>query len=252
MKRIKSMMKEGMESKKPRNGDVTNGSTFIHINSIPYELLGVILNECEEYSFISQFICKHWKATYKYLIQPEWNKEIQKSEDRKERITWKEDKISLSFLQWVVDDVKGKNKLTYKSMNRAAYFGDLEMIKWLREQEAPWSEYTCAYAAKGGHLEVLKYLKEQDCPWNDEWTCSYAAKGGHLEVLKWLKEQKYIFTQLACSYAAKGGHLEILKWLREQGCPLGKYTCFWASHIKGSELSKWLKENKCYCNGTVH
>jgi hypothetical protein len=47
--------------------------------------------------------------------------------------------------------------------------------------------YGCAYAAKGGHLEVLKWVRENDFWWS-EWTCACAAEGGHLEVLKWARE----------------------------------------------------------------
>jgi hypothetical protein len=49
------------------------------------------------------------------------------------------------------------------------------MLKWARENDCPWDEETCAYAADGGHLEVLKWARENDCPW-DEWTCAYAAR----------------------------------------------------------------------------
>ena len=59
--------------------------------------------------------------------------------------------------------------------------------EWLRENDCPWSEWTCASAAEYGQLEVLKWLRENDCPWGTS-TCAYAALGGHLEVLKWLRE----------------------------------------------------------------
>jgi hypothetical protein len=250
-KKKKANMKRTLEQKqyelkKPQNGDVIDGSKYIHINSIPYEILGIIMNECEEYSFVSQFICKHWKETYKYLIQPEWNKEIQKREGRKQRITWKH-KIPLSFLQWVVDDVKGKYKFTQLSMNRAALFGDLEMIKWLREQRVPCDKDACDYAAQGGHLEVLKWLREQEAPLG-EWTSVHAAKGGHLEILKWAREQGCGLNQWTYAYAAKQGHLEILKWLREQGCYCDEWeeTCVFAAKEGHLEVLKWIEKQGIY------
>jgi hypothetical protein len=277
-KRTESTTREQIELKKPRNADIS-GVKYIHINSIPYEILGIILNECEEYSFVSQFICKHWQDTYKYLIQPEWNKEIQKKEGRKERLTWNKDKIPLSFLKWVVNNVKGKENLTCKSMDRAALFDDVEMIRWLREQDVPWNEWTCTYAAEGGHLEVLKWLKFQGAPWCrmscsyaaaegnlkilkylkeqgvfcDKWTCAYAAEGGHLKVLKYLKEQACTWNEWTCSYAAKEGHLEVLKWLREQSCPWNEDTCAYAALGGHLEVLKWLREqgapwNKYTCD----
>jgi len=39
-------------------------------------------------------------------------------------------------------------------------------LRWAREHDCPWDEWTCAYAAKGGHLEVLKWAREQHCPWD--------------------------------------------------------------------------------------
>ena len=69
----------------------------------------------------------------------------------------------------------------------AASGGDLEMLKWARENDCPWDKQTCADAAMGGHLEVLKWARENGCPW-DERTCAFAAEGGHLEMLKWARE----------------------------------------------------------------
>jgi hypothetical protein len=190
MKRSAEFSKEKPEKKdkKPRNRDIIPNSVSIHINSIPFEILGIIMNECEEYSFVSQFICKHWKETYKYLIQPEWNKEIQKREGKKTRITLF-DKISLSFLKWVVNDVKGKDNITRRSMNRAAFIGDLEMIKWLKKQGCPWDEWTCTWSIKGGHKEILKYLIEQRCPCH-MLSFLISAEMGDSETLKWLKEHE--------------------------------------------------------------
>jgi hypothetical protein len=168
-----------------------NDLPCIHINSIPYEILGIILNECEEFSFVSQFVCKHWKETYKYLIQPEWNKEAQKRENRKQRITSK-DKISLPFLKWASDDVKGRYEPAHKSINRAVLFGDMEMLKWLAYGVCPWDEWALAYAAKGGNLEIMKWFKEIGCSW-DEGTFIYAAKGGNLKICKWLKRTRMSF-----------------------------------------------------------
>jgi phosphoserine aminotransferase len=45
---------------------------------------------------------------------------------------------------------------------------------------------TCSYAAENGNLEVLKWARENGCEWESN-TCSCAAWNGHLEVLKWAK-----------------------------------------------------------------
>jgi hypothetical protein len=54
----------------------------------------------------------------------------------------------------------------------------------VRSNGCPWSEWTCAAAAKYGRLDVLQWARANGCPW-DEWTCSEAAKGGRLDVLQW-------------------------------------------------------------------
>ncbi|CAB9521857.1 ankyrin repeat protein [Seminavis robusta] len=46
---------------------------------------------------------------------------------------------------------------------------------------------TCAFAAGHGQLEILKWARENGCPWNED-TCEMASSGGYLEVLKWARE----------------------------------------------------------------
>ncbi len=43
------------------------------------------------------------------------------------------------------------------------------------------------YAAKKGNLENMKWLKENGCPWN-KWTFISAVENGNQENIKWLKE----------------------------------------------------------------
>jgi len=49
----------------------------------------------------------------------------------------------------------------------AALQGQLEILKWLRENDFPWDEKTCTRAVRGGHLEVLQWLRADSCPWNE-------------------------------------------------------------------------------------
>ncbi len=48
----------------------------------------------------------------------------------------------------------------------AAENGNLENMKWLKENECPWDEWTFSYASKHGNLENMKWLRENGCPWN--------------------------------------------------------------------------------------
>jgi hypothetical protein len=55
----------------------------------------------------------------------------------------------------------------------------------------PWDEWTCAFIASKGELEVLKWLRENECPWN--WrTCAAAFEKGHKEVLMWAQQNGFL------------------------------------------------------------
>ena len=115
----------------------------------------------------------------------------------------------------------------------AAGEGQLDVLKWLREQgpPCPWDVIACNDAAAGGHLDVLKWLRAQEppCPW-DKSACSRAAERGHLDVVKWLRGQEppCPWDANACRRAAAGGQLDLLKWLRAQEppCPWNEVTFF--------------------------
>jgi hypothetical protein len=50
--------------------------------------------------------------------------------------------------------------------NRAAEYGHLDVLKYLREvARTSWNEWACRGASRNGHLEVLKYLHSQGAPW---------------------------------------------------------------------------------------
>ena len=88
-------------------------------------------------------------------------------------------------------------------------------MQWLREHGRPWDASMCSAATAGGNLEVLKWLCEQDYPWRHGTACRAAARGGHLEMLMWLREQDCPWDASAVRAAAEEGHLEVLKWARD-------------------------------------
>jgi hypothetical protein len=67
----------------------------------------------------------------------------------------------------------------------AALNGHLDGLQWAR---APWDIWTCAKAAEGGHrhLDVLKWARENGAPW-DENTCINAVRNKHNKLLLWAK-----------------------------------------------------------------
>ena len=58
------------------------------------------------------------------------------------------------------------------------------MLEYAYENQCPWHEETCEFAAERGHLEVLKYAHENKCP--SDWSACYRAAfkcGDHSRML---------------------------------------------------------------------
>ena len=93
----------------------------------------------------------------------------------------------LELLKWAREEKKCE--WDDKTINTAAYQGNLEMVKYCVANECPMMGGVCI-AAESGHLEVLKYLREEvKAPW--DWrTASWAAENGHLHILEYLVERK--------------------------------------------------------------
>ena len=91
----------------------------------------------------------------------------------------------------------------------AAYGGQLEVLKWLRENSYPWDEMTCACAASGGYLKMLQWARANGCPW-DERTFLGAAYGGHLKVLQWARANGCPWDAETCAHAAADGGITLL------------------------------------------
>ena len=61
-------------------------------------------------------------------------------------------------------------------------------FKYAHENNCPWDEYTCTYAAMNGHLDCLKYAHKNGCPWDDKKICRSTITNGNLECLKYAHE----------------------------------------------------------------
>jgi len=88
------------------------------------------------------------------------------------------------------DAVAATGRLVYElGAEKAIQLGDVSGMQLLHQRrdldDDPDS--LCMWAAGEGQLEILKWLHENDFSWDEEETCSSAALGGHLEVLQWLR-----------------------------------------------------------------
>ena len=127
---------------------------------------------------------------------------------------------------------------------RATRMQDQGCLQFLHEHEAPWDEWTCAFAAKNGNLDCLKYAREQGCDWDEE-TCVFAAENGYLECLKYAHENGCPWNEWACALAAWNGQLECLKYAHEQGCRWNESTCANAASNGQLECLKYAHEEGC-------
>jgi hypothetical protein len=173
----------------------------------------------------------------------------------------------LDIIQW---SIKNGYSLNEDTFDNAAQFGDINILKWLKEnyyksagsrtfsktlalrgsmdyhhELIPWNENIMSGAVKNFFL--VKWLKENGCPWN-EYTCSGAAYIGNFELLKWARENGCPWDKKTCSNAARGGHFEILKWCRENKCPWDESTCCFAADSNHFEILQWARKNGCPWN----
>ncbi|CAL6358984.1 unnamed protein product [Bathycoccus prasinos] len=165
----------------------------------------------------------------------------------------------LELLKWIREEKKCK--WDGRTINVAAYQGNLEMVKYCVANECPIDAEACAFAASNGYLECLKYLREEvKVPWNSR-TASWAAKNGHLHILEYLVERKYDqYDTVACWEAAEYGHLDCLKYLHETAkTPWDEYALEGAHENNQTECVQYLLDNDCplppgwrYEDGELH
>ena len=126
----------------------------------------------------------------------------------------------------------------------AAWYEQLNCLKYAHEQGCPWDESTTSHAASNGHLACLRYLHEQGCPW-DESTTYRTASNGHLDCLKYAHEQGCPWDESTTRNAAWYGHFNCLKYAHEQGCPWDESTTRFAAYNGHEYCLKYARENGC-------
>ncbi len=103
--------------------------------------------------------------------------------------------------------------------HEAAETGNLELLRWFREEKNfDWNEWTINGAAGGGFLHIVKYCMKQNAPLRSA-ACACAAESGHLDVLKYLHENGAPWDSHTCAFARENNHLESLRYALENGCP---------------------------------
>ena len=142
---------------------------------LPLDLISIIFSKIDSFGLILSLTSKDFYDFYKKIEN--------KREPSLEQLL---SSMSIPLIEYMWNfKIIPNNKLTVLC-EKIAKSGNLEVLKWARENGCEWNRSTCSNAAFGGHLEVLKWALSNGCEWN-RYTCSNAALGGHLEVLKWAR-----------------------------------------------------------------
>ena len=134
---------------------------------------------------------------------------------------------SISTLEWVWNnETLGRESISGNVMDQVwfcsqvAATNKLEFLKWAREvKQCKWDEKTINAAAGFGNLEMLKYCFSNDCPCDEKVSCKLAAIGGHLDCLRFLfdkVEPSRKTEKVAARHAGAYGRINILKYLVEE------------------------------------
>lgn len=132
----------------------------------------------------------------------------------------------------------------------AAFFGNLNLLKYLHDNDFTWSEDTCWAASQNGHLECLQYAHCKGCPW-DAQVYVHAAIYGHHSCMKYAYEEGLEWQTVVCTVAAQAGSLEFLRFAHEHGCPWDNKTTEGAAQEGHVPCLLYALENGCPVDKTA-
>jgi len=126
----------------------------------------------------------------------------------------------------------------------------LNALKWLRQNNIPWNERLCAYAARNGNLEALKWARENGCPWDIE-TFQYSVQNGDIAFLDYCFENGCPFDSILYRAAFQyGGNMEshsfkVCQWLLQHSIPMYEKTSNYAAVYGHLSTLKLAIDNGC-------
>jgi len=110
------------------------------------------------------------------------------------------------------------------AFEKAAGKGDLEQIKWLKQEVGSWHSGVSSTLAEKGNLDLLKEIKELGCP-IDEKSFRSAAVHDRNEVLKWLITINSPRDDIrGKEWLIENGNVEIMKLIKDEIKSLDKIT----------------------------
>ena len=132
---------------------------------LPLDLISIIFSKIDSFGLILSLTSKDFNDFY--------GKMKNKSELKLGKLL---SSMSVSLIEYIQNFKIIHNNKTILC-GELSKSGNLEVLKWARENGCQWNSSTCSNAASGGHLEVLKWARDNGCKWDIN-TCYNAAGGG--------------------------------------------------------------------------
>ena len=197
------------------------------MNTIPIEIVEIILEYADSYLFVAKQVCHSLSGLSSRCVKP---MEFVKGCIRDD---------NLHLIKWMIKN--GYSLHTYM-IKTAAIAGKLSILKWLYEKNCPCFR-PMKYASRGGDIETLEWLltKGHSLLIVD----TVAALYGHQHVIEWFLEKGGTLHYHTMKYATKGGHFELVKWLYDKGCYDSSRVCYYmAIEIQRNDIAEWLKASE--------
>jgi ankyrin repeat protein len=150
---------------------------------------------------------------------------------------------NLEMVKWLTNQ---NFRWKINSIDIAAKEGNLNIVKYLHQHRPNESKDAFDLAASHGYLDIVKFLHYNRNESGTSDAIDFAAKNGDLEMVAWITENvpESEASYYAMDYAARNGHLEVVEYLfknRDEGSSGLAY--FWARDKHHYKLTEFLLNN---------
>lgn len=221
---------QGQQEEERHNGDaetegaaalrvLTNAALFEQITDLMLGVPKFVLEFAKsmEPKYKPLYSRRHhqWRGVLPFMAIQENNMRVLKALYELQRLPQHRSNAKLQFHRVVVAAVK---------------YGRLEIVKWLREQQATdpqlvWDTGLMREAIWNRHVEILEWLNGNGFP-SETVSCGvqdidWSEREGTFDIIMWLHSHQFHFTPREMDQAAKYGHCDIVRFLHEhrsEGC----------------------------------
>lgn len=149
-------------------------------------------------------------------------------------------------------------KIERINADKAVINNSLETLKWLISKDCYPYQKSVNTAAFLGNIQILKYLStvnelfSQDTKILPTQTgADYAAANDQIDILIWLEKKGILPSIGGANEAAKNGRIKILNWLYDRKILPNAHGIRLAEKREQIKVIEWMKEKKIYHNGFI-